>query len=120
MSVKKMLFMVSTIIVLTSRFWGINTSLSMRYFIMAIWDLYFMLSYFSYREKTYKKYVIKNNFWLTIMPFVIFSIYTLIIWGIGSNAEFENFIKLCSTLLYLILAYGYACTAFYLFKAEGI
>lgn len=72
-----MLFMVSTIIVLTSRFWGINTSLSMRYFIMAIWDLYFMLSYFSYREKTYKKYVIKNNFWLTIMPFVIFSIYTL-------------------------------------------
>ncbi|MDV4899300.1 hypothetical protein NNG62_10720 [Enterococcus faecium] len=79
-----------------------------------------MLSYFSYREKTYKKYVIKNNFWLTIMPFVIFSIYTLIIWGIGSNAEFENFIKLCSTLLYLILAYGYACTAFYLFKAEGI
>ncbi len=45
-----MLFMVSTIIVLTSRFWGINTSLSMRYFIMAIWDLYFMLSYFSYRE----------------------------------------------------------------------
>lgn len=57
-----MLFMVSTIIVLTSRFWGINTSLSMRYFIMAIWDLYFMLSYFSYREKTYKNTLSRITF----------------------------------------------------------
>lgn len=120
MSVKKLFFIVSSAIILTTRFWGVNTSYILRYSLMAMWNLYFVLSYFSYRRTSSTKKVIKYNFWWMIIPFASFFLYTLFLWGIKSNVTFANFTRLCSTFLYLILSYGYACTAIYLFREKGI
>lgn len=120
MSVKKMLFILSSTIILTSRFWGVNTNYIIRYSLMAIWDLYIVLSYFAFRRPNERRRVIKTNFKLMITPYIVFCVYTIFLWMIKSNANFGNFTRLCSTLLYLVLSYGYACTAIYLFREKGI
>ena len=119
-SVKEYFFIVSSVIILTTRFWGENVNYILRYSLMAVWDLYFALSYFSHRNKSAKNRVITSNFWLMVIPYICIFAYTIIIWAIQSSATFLNFSRLCSTFLYLILAYGYACTAIYLFREKGI
>ena len=120
MNVKKMLFILSSTIILTSRFWGVNINYIIRYSLMAIWDLYIALSYFAFRQPNKCRRVIKTNFNKIITSFIVFFLYTILLWMIKSNANSANLTRLCSTFLYLILFYGYACTAIYLFREKGI
>lgn len=120
MSLKKLLFIISSAIIFTSRFWGKNTSYNIRYALMLIWSLYFVMSYFSFHEMNEKKKIIRSNFFLVVAPFFAFFAYTLFLWLGESGVSFANYTRLCSTFLHLILAYGYACTAIYLFREKGI
>ena len=87
-SVKKTLFFISSAIILTSRFWGVNTTDGLRYALMAAWDLYFVLSYFSYREMNEKKHIIRLNLCLALVPFVIFFYIYYFFVGRGNRSYF--------------------------------
>ena len=55
-----------------------------------------------------------------IKPYLVFLIYTLIIWGFADNVIFRNYTRLASTILYLIFAWGFVCYGFYLFGKRAL
>ncbi len=117
-------FFVSGIIIFTGRFNGININQYIKYIIAGVWALYyFVAAFMNQNHKSNKSDIrrqVRGHFWLMISPFLFIGIYTLCIWGVNGAASFGNFTRLCSTILYLIIAWGFAGCGYYLYGKKTI
>lgn len=113
-------YFLSSVIVLTTRFWGINTNSNVRYVIMGLWVLYLSLNYLKRVSHQFEKKLINNSFGTMVFPYIFISVYTVMMWLFNSDVVFGNYTRLCSTLLYLVLSWAYACAGIYFFGKKGI
>lgn len=119
-SVNVLMYFLSSIIVLTTRFWGVNTNANVRYIVMAVWALYLLLNYTKSISHRFEKKLINDAFGTMMVPYVIIGTYTIGIWIFSGNVVLGNYTRLCSTLLYLVLSWLYACAGIYFFGKKGI
>lgn len=119
-NLKKLLYFISSWIAMTTRFWGVNVNIYLKYIVMAVWTLYLLLCWLGTPSKGIKKSIIRTHFKLMIAPFMIMAIYALVLWGFKTDIVFGNYTKLFSTCLYLILGWGFVSTGYYLFHREAI
>lgn len=116
----QILFFLSGIIIFTGRFNGVNVNQYIKYIVAGVWGGFYVASVLAYRQKTKKKSDIQRHTYLMVLPFVTFFVYTLSIWILNGNAGIRNFTRLCSTILYLIIAWSFACCGYFLFGRQTV
>lgn len=125
-SLKGVMFFISCSIVSTTRFWGINVNNNIKYLIAGIWSLYMLaVFYLNYKSKantlkTERRVAIIKNVKCVLIPFLVFIGYSIIIWFFRTDVIFRNYTRLFSTVLYLILAWGFVSCGYYLFGRKVI
>lgn len=115
---KKLLFLVSAVIVMTLRFWGINVNFFIKYIISGIWC--FFLIIILIKNSSFRAKNIRKQFILMVFPVFFMSAYAIIIWVVKSNNIIENAPRLVSTVLYMCLAWGFASIGYYYFGKKSI
>lgn len=71
-------------------------------------------------KKNEKFEQVREHYNLMITPFIIFGIYSILLWMFRDNVTLGNYTRLFSTILYLVFAWGYASCGFYLFGKKSI
>ena len=115
---KKLLFLFSSVIILTNRFWGINVNIYMKYIISGIWC--FFLVIILIKNDSFRVRNIRRQFPLMLFPILFMSAYAIIIWVLKSNDIIVNAPRLASTVLYMCLAWGFAGIGYYYFGKKSI
>lgn len=111
---KLVLFIVATII-MSSRIFGVNINQYIRYGIAAVYTLYFgILCLKNGRINA----VINKHLKLAYTPWIVFVAYTLIVWQFSEDISLRNYTGITSTVIYLLLAIGFAASAFYLLGVD--
>lgn len=117
-------YFISGIIIFTTRFNGTNVNYNIKYVVAGFWTLYYMAIVISSQNNVIRKNIkceqVKEHYNLMIAPFVIFCIYSIILWMFQDDVTLGNYTRLFSTILYLALAWGYASCGFYLFGKNSI
>lgn len=121
-SVRAAIYFVFCTIISTTRFWGTNVGNSVRYILAALMTLYIIACLCDNRNSfvSLRKGIIVNHVHYIVKPYLVFAIYTLVIWLFNDNVFFRNYTRLASTILYLILAWGFVCYGFYLFGKKAL
>lgn len=116
-------YFISGVIIFTNRFNGVNINQYLKYIIAGIWALYYIAIVVSIPPKGLKRDVrrqIREHFRLMIEPFLVFGIYSVMIWIFNGTGTFGNFTRLLSTILYLAIAWGFASCGYYLYGSKSI
>ena len=116
-------YFVSGIIIFTNRFNGTNINYNIKYIVAGLWMLYYMAIVASTKnraKKNEKFEQVREHYNLMITPFIIFGIYSILLWMFRDNVTLGNYTRLFSTILYLVFAWGYASCGFYLFGKKSI
>lgn len=115
---KKVLFLVSAILIMTIRFWGINMNIYIKYIISGIWC--FFLIIILIKNNSFRARNIRRQLFLMALPILVISVYAIIIWLIKSNIGMEHISRLVSTFLYLCLPWGFVGIGYYYFGKKSI
>lgn len=115
---KKLLFLISAVLILTIRFWGINMNIYIKYIISGIWC--FFLIFILIKNNSFRARNIKRQLFLMTLPIFAISVYAIIIWTINSNNSIEHTSRLVSTFLYLCLPWGFVSMGYYYFGKKSI
>lgn len=116
---RRMLYCASAAIAFTDLYAGHTTTAVFRYLIYALWIAYAVVEVFrnGVLFPARMKLLIKHLL-LMLIPLAVMVIYTVILWQFRDDVEFKNYTRMCSTCLYLFLAYGFAGVGYYYFKKE--
>lgn len=115
---KKFLFLVSAVLILTVRFWGININMYIKYIISGIWC--FFLVFILIKNNSFRARNIRRQFFLMALPIFIIFAYTIILWIIKSNNIVEHIPRLTSTIVFMCLPCGFAGIGYYYFGKKSI
>lgn len=117
----KIFFVISTILCITNRFWGIDIWIYLKYFVAIIWIFMMFIDLIKKNADISINNKIAQQLYLMILPLIVIFIYTLLIWVFKDiNVSIRNFTRLCSTILYLIIAYLYALSGIHFFRKKTI
>lgn len=119
LSTSKVLYFISAVFLVTDRFFGVNTSASIRYIIGIVWCLYFLLNIFWKGKVRIDPHIFKHLKLIGYMYIAIFA-YTLLLWLFRTDIAINNLTRLCSTIIYTFIYIGFACAGYWLFKRQVI
>lgn len=116
--IKKLLFLLSAVVFLTLRFWGINMNLYVKYIIAGIWC--FFLVIILIKDNGFRAKNIRRQFFLMVFPLLFMSAYAIILWVLKSNNLINHVPRLASEVLYMCLTWGFASIGYYYFGKKSI
>lgn len=118
---RRMLYCASAAIAFTDLYAGYTTTAIFRYLIYALWICYAMVD--AYRNGIISLALTKRiakHLLLMLLPLAVMVVYTFVLWQFRDDVEFKNYTRMCSTCLYLFLAYGFAGVGYYYFRKKVI
>ena len=118
-NIRALWYYLFAIVILTFEFWGEVVNIYIKYILSIPWILY---AFATFLKNTYsrRKNITVYHFWLMLFPILVMSLYAFAIWLFRKDVVFGNYTRLCSTIIYLCISWGFGAAGYYFFKEKSV
>lgn len=111
------LYIISSLICFTNRFWGIDVPYYLKYIVALPWIGILIFEIARKKVDISFKQLYAKQFYLMIIPLLLIFVFTIITWLTNFSLDIVvgNFTRLLSTILYLIITFLFILSGIYFF-----